>query len=533
MRKAFLTILITTVVMLTACVNDVDVVNAPSSSTLVVEFTGSTTDAAASQYQSLHANGARELNSSIENESLTPLIFCQVTASWSECSDETFASYTVFRSTNSGISTNPSGAENLGSFDNPDDLEYADNTVDWNTQYYYVVRTTNIADEHAWSNETDIITPTGNPPTPSTLTHSSDATTISLWWTKCPDSNFSLYTLYRSESSGIESDTLSAEKIASFSDCNDLSFDDATLSIQGAYYALRTTNTIGYEAWSDEIYAVLRDSAIVAWGQNNHNQCDVPVPNADFSTVVAGWMHGIGVKADGTIIAWGRNDNGQCDVPSPNSNFEKVAGGWRHSLGLKSDGSVVAWGDNGQSQCDIPSPNSGFTAISAGYLHSLGLKSSGSIVGWGNNHWGQCTAPSPNSGFIGISAGNEHSLGVKSDGSVVGFGGNYFGQCNSPSPNSGFIAVSAGGNHSLGLKSDGSIIAWGWNTSGQCNVPSPNTNFVAIAASWDFSFGLKSDGSIVAWGNNGDEQCTVPQPNTHFTAISAGMEFGLGLRIRF
>ncbi len=37
----------------------------------------------------------------------------------------------------------------------------------------------------------------------------------------------------------------------------------------------------------------------------------------------------------GSIVAWGRNNHGQCNVPPPNTGFVAVAGGELHSLGLK------------------------------------------------------------------------------------------------------------------------------------------------------------------------------------------------------
>ena len=47
----------------------------------------------------------------------------------------------------------------------------------------------------------------------------------------------------------------------------------------------------------------------------------------------------------GYIVAWGHNDHGQCDVPVGND-FVEIAAGWSHNLALKSDGSLVAWGQN-------------------------------------------------------------------------------------------------------------------------------------------------------------------------------------------
>ncbi|MCH7917814.1 MAG: hypothetical protein IIC50_07490, partial [Planctomycetes bacterium] len=69
---------------------------------------------------------------------------------------------------------------------------------------------------------------------------------------------------------------------------------------------------------------------------------------------------------DGAIVAWGDNDDGQNDVPAPNSGFVAVAAGSVHSLGLKADGSIVAWGNNGRGQNDVPAPNNGFVAVAAG-----------------------------------------------------------------------------------------------------------------------------------------------------------------------
>jgi hypothetical protein len=96
--------------------------------------------------------------------------------------------------------------------------------------------------------------------------------------------------------------------------------------------------------------------------------------------VAGGGYHSLGLKSNGTIVAWGNNDYGQCNVPAPNADFIAVAGGDWHSLGLKSDGTIVAWGDNGYGQCNVPAPNADFIAVAGGYRHSLGLKRS-SVAG--------------------------------------------------------------------------------------------------------------------------------------------------------
>lgn len=50
------------------------------------------------------------------------------------------------------------------------------------------------------------------------------------------------------------------------------------------------------------------------------------------------------IFSKGTIVAWGNNEYGQCNVPTNLSNVTAIAAGWCYSLALKDDGTVVAWG---------------------------------------------------------------------------------------------------------------------------------------------------------------------------------------------
>jgi len=303
-----------------------------------------------------------------------------------------------------------------------------------------------------------------NAPTPSVLTAVASANEVALSWTRCPDEDFFSYTLYRltmdmflSYVAGIAGDTLSAEKLGILTLPDVLSFNDYTLEQTTAYYALRTTNAAGLSVWSNEEVVVL-GGYIVAWGENDDGQCDVPSPNSGFIAVSGGVDHSLGLRNDGSIAAWGTTYCGQCDIPDPNTGFIAVAAGHSYSLGLRTDGSIAAWGRNDSGQCDVPSPNSGFKAVAAGWFHSLGLRDDGSIVAWGTNYYGQCDIPDPNTGFIAVAGGgigpwgNGHSLGLRDDGSIAAWGWNECGQCDVPSPNSGFTAIAAGGLHSLGLK---------------------------------------------------------------------------------
>jgi len=67
--------------------------------------------------------------------------------------------------------------------------------------------------------------------------------------------------------------------------------------------------------------------SIVGWGR---------IVLVDLSgPVAAGLYHSLGLKSDGSIVAWGDSEYGQTNVPVPNADFIAVAGGADHSLGLK------------------------------------------------------------------------------------------------------------------------------------------------------------------------------------------------------
>lgn len=485
-------------------------------SNLSVEFTGEAPNM-----------GERQTTSS---NSLDGKSACQVTAIWTVCNDETFKSYTLYRATSPGISQNPAEAQLLGVFENPSINAYVDESVIGSTHYYYTLQTMNVADMPSWSNEVQILTPSGTAPTPSILSDSTDEISSYLWWTPCQDTDFTSYTLFRSNTPGIASDTLSAIILAIYYGPESTSYVDSGFYGISAYYSIRTRNDFGQKSWSNEVCSVLRDSTIVTWGQGDY---EVPNPNYGFVDISAGHIFKLGLRDNGSVVAWGSNLYGQCDVPTPNTDFVVICAGNEHSLGLKEDGSIVAWGSNNLGQCDVPTPNIDFVGIAGGKWHSIGLKEEGFIVAWGYNNYGQCDIPTPNSDFIDIVAGYYHNIGLKEDGSIVAWGSNNSGQCDIPSPNTGFVEVAAGERHSLGLKEDGSIVAWGYNNYGQCDVPSPNSGFVAIAAGYNHSLGLRENGSVVAWGQNQYYgQCDVPSPNSCFVAIAAGGDQSMGLKAK-
>ena len=503
--------------------------NPPTPSALEVAFTGETARSSSLDPEVRTAGRGRDQGLGAR---IDPIDVCEVTASWTQCPDDDFLSYVLFRSESPDIEQHYEDADVVCVYTDATEDEYVDWEVDWSTQYYYILRTADNSGQqnYSWSNEVGITTPEGGAPTPSVLSAYPGASSVQLYWTECYDDDFEHYALFRSYDPGIESDTLSADNLGTFFGYWETSFTDSTLVEQTAYYALRTRSYGGLESWSNEVEATLLDSTwIVAWGRNDYYQCDVPYPNESFTSAAGGWLHSLGLRSDGSITVWGDDYYGISWIPEPNSGYTAVYSGIDHALALRSDGSLVAWGRYWEGQCDVPD-SAPWVWADGGAHHSLGVLTDGSVVCWGSDSLGQCQVPSPNQDFVAVSAGIHTSLGLKIDGSIVGWGDNTYGQCEVPPPNTGFCAVASGAHHSLGLKQDGTIAAWGANWFGQCDVPAPNQDFVAVAAGLDFSMGLKSDGTVVVWGENDYGQCDVPYPNEGFISIAAGCYHCLAVR---
>lgn len=83
--------------------------------------------------------------------------FSLVQLSWTQCSDDDFAEYRLYRSTSAGISSNPGTP--IATFTNVSDLTYNDSSVEQDEDYYYVLQTVDTGDLSTWSNEIHSHTP--------------------------------------------------------------------------------------------------------------------------------------------------------------------------------------------------------------------------------------------------------------------------------------------------------------------------------------------------------------------------------------
>lgn len=81
------------------------------------------------------------------------------TLTWTQCPDDDFSSYVLYRSETSGIASNPSSATLVATISDLGTLTHDDAGLGWNTPYYYAVQTVDSSQLTAWSNEATITTP--------------------------------------------------------------------------------------------------------------------------------------------------------------------------------------------------------------------------------------------------------------------------------------------------------------------------------------------------------------------------------------
>jgi hypothetical protein len=172
--------------------------------------------------------------------------------------------------------------------------------------------------------------------------------------------------------------------------------------------------------------------------------------------VAAGGFHSLALLKNSTVVAWGDNAYGETNIPIGLSNVVAIAAGTYHSLALKSDGTVMAWGANNANQTNVPVDLSNVVAIAAGGLgvdgFNLALQSSGSVVEWGYN--GQASVPYGLSDVVAVAAGADHCLALQNNGIVVGWGDDSSGEASTPVGLSNIVAIAAGGEDSLALAYD-------------------------------------------------------------------------------
>ncbi|MGE5294994.1 MAG: hypothetical protein ACM3VT_09205 [Solirubrobacterales bacterium] len=269
-----------------------------------------------------------------------------------------------------------------------------------------------------------------------------------------------------------------------------------------------------------------------AWGLDRDGQVSNVPTGSDFVAVAAGDAHGLALKSDGTVVAWGQNDDGECNVPE--GTYKAIGAGADFSLAIRTDGSIAAWGYDGQRQVSSVPEGHDFVAVDGGELFAVALKADGSIVAWGYDRWGQVSDAPTGTGFKAAMAGDDHAVALAADGSLICWG--YWAAIENVPTSGAYAAIAAGGAFCLGLKDDGSIVWWGSDSDGcDTDVVPTGTDFADVAAGYLHGLALKKDGSIIGWGAGVDKSGNpnwgqaVPPEGNNFTALACGLYFSAAL----
>jgi alpha-tubulin suppressor-like RCC1 family protein len=250
---------------------------------------------------------------------------------------------------------------------------------------------------------------------------------------------------------------------------------------------------------------------LYGWGVNNLNQTGYPVNTYDrnlsasqitsgsWTSVAAGFDHGIAVRSDYTLWTWG-NPNAALVAVLPVSwtSISSQGGTASHVMAIRSDGALFAWGLNSSGQLGTndsinrSSPTqigafNSWSSVAAGVSHSMAIRNDGKLYVWGLNSSGQ-----------------------------VGDGTTF----NQSSPiqvgNSSWSTIAAGSNFSYAIRTDGGLFAWGSDAVGSLgdgitatNRSSPvqigSSSWTAVATSISSTYAISAS-RLYSWGNNAQNQ---------------------------
>lgn len=301
-----------------------------------------------------------------------------------------------------------------------------------------------------------------------------------------------------------------------------LSFQNT--NVEGGYHVV-VTNRAGSATSAVWQVSVTLHGETTLWGDDSYSQVSGRLRNeTNLVAISAGGFHTLGLRENGTVVAWGQNNAGQINVPSGLTNVVAMAGGGSHSLALRENGTVRAWGDNLHGQTNVPTGLSNVTAIAAASSQSLALKNNGQLIVWGNT-----PVPAGVSNLAAMAAGPEHALGLLSNGTVQVWQGFWAVDLTPPAGLSNVVALACSYAHALALKKDGTVVAWGQNTYGEATPPAGLSNVMKIAAGHQFSLAMRNDGTVVGWGRNDLGQTNVPEGLVNIRDISAGHQHSASL----
>jgi alpha-tubulin suppressor-like RCC1 family protein len=287
---------------------------------------------------------------------------------------------------------------------------------------------------------------------------------------------------------------------------------------------------------------------VVAWGDDEDGECDVPAGLTNAIAVAGGYGFSLALLNNGTVIGWGDNSYGETNVPTGRTNVVAVAAGAYHGVALLADGSVTNWGSYSDSAGGgpvftsvtnrlyvSPPPLSNVVGIAAGLAQDLALLSNGTCVAWGfTNVYGTGAAYGTmvptNLNLTNVSAvecGWGYNVVLTSNGAVVAWGDNdpaFSYPASVPSDlSSNVVAISTGTYNSVALRADGTVESWGFTSSGVDDTPTNLSTIVAIANNGYLAAALDGMGDFTEWGNDAEVE-SAPVGLTGIKAIACGLE---------
>ncbi len=226
--------------------------------------------------------------------------------------------------------------------------------------------------------------------------------------------------------------------------------------------------------------ALKSDGTVEGWGAGAAGTATGTEPNfgqatpPDFSSanpavaLAAGGYHSLALRADGTVVAWGNNDAGQTEVPAGLDRVIGISAGLFHNVALRVDGTIQTWGlvynGAGYDLATKALPSlSEVTQVAAGSGFSAALLSNGTVQAWGKILIGSIyeDAATKMSGLTGVTeivAGAHHLVALLGDGTVRVVGRTDEGEGTLPSAASQAInRIGAGSYHAFAIRASPSL----------------------------------------------------------------------------
>lgn len=273
---------------------------------------------------------------------------------------------------------------------------------------------------------------------------------------------------------------------------------------------------------SDATCALMTDTTVKCWGQNNYGQLgngtnilsSVPVPVSNLSGAIEvgtsdAWA--CAVINSGQVKCWGNNAYGELGTGTAGgtssvpqtvtgiSTATQVTLGTDHACALLADTTVKCWGlgtsgqlGNGTTTSSstpvVVSGLTGVTSVEAGRFHTCALLTGGSVKCWGYNADGQ------------LGTGNTLQSSTPTAAVI-----------------SGVTALAPGWYSTCALMGDTTVKCWGRNTSGQLGNETTTTSFTPVTVTGltgatqitggtDSNCALLSDSTVKCWGGNANGQ---------------------------